>query len=1089
VPFRRSPVGRPKKTKPRPKSEPLAFVPPATGSREDERDSRDEPLQPILSLLRKRMQVDLGNYKLTTVRRRIERRMTMSRFDSLAAYADHLRAQPDALKALHDDLFIHVTQFFRDPDSFTALRDLIFPDLLKGRTSDDAIRVWVPGCSTGEEAYSIAMALTEFLEGQDAQVPVQIFATDISENAIARARKAIYPETIGAEMTPARLERFFERIKDGYKLRKELRDRCIFSVHDLTSNPPFAKLDLISCRNVLIYFGADLQKRVLPTFHYALKEGGVLWLGRSETAGASSQLFRLVDKQHKLFVKVTTTGARLSVLSSPFAHERADFPRLLPRPEKPRLPDLQRSADELVLSKYGPASVLVNDDLEVLQFRGRTAPFLQPAVGKPTHSVLKMAHADVLPALRLLIQAAKRQNRSVRKEGVAIADGGSRAVVNLEMTPLNPSAPKPERQYLILFEAVARPGRSSSPPPRPPARGRVRGAGGAKEIEQLQQELDALRENQQTLVEQFDSAQEELTSANEELQATNEEFQSTNEELETAREELQSANEELTTMNDELQGRNAELVEMNEKLARGEDRFRLMVEGVRDYAIYMIDPEGRVATWNEGARRLKGYETSEILGVHYARFFQPDEVAAGIPERELERARIEGRFETEGWRIRKDGSSFWANVVVTRMNDAFGTLVGFSKVTRDLSERKRHEDELEKSERRFRLMISGVRDYAIFMLDPDWRIASWNEGARRLKGYEEAEIIGKHFSVFYRPQDVAAGKIDREIAATLMDGHVEDEGWRVRKDGSQFWASVVITRVEDADGHLIGFTKVTRDLSERKRAEDALREAKADLELRVNARTKDLQEALRARDEFLSIASHELKTPLTGLKLQLQMAKRRGERDPTAPISAEEATSTFGRALRQAGALEDLVEDLLDVSRIQTGRLSLEPKAVNLGDLVEEVVARFSDQLAQAQSRLELRLQPGIVGNWDGRRVMQVFVNLISNAIKYAPQGPLLISTEIGDEDNVLIEVADRGPGISPEKQPNIFERFERAGASANVGGLGLGLYIVRRIVEAHQGTVRVHSALGEGTRFIIDLPLNPNEGRRDAATTLRTRA
>jgi two-component system CheB/CheR fusion protein len=1089
VPFRRSPVGRSKKTKPRPKSEPLGLVPPA-----NEPDSRDEPLQPILSLLRKRMQVDLGNYKLTTIRRRIERRMKMSRLASLAAYADHLRANPDALKALHDDLFIHVTQFFRDPDSFAALRDLVFPALLKGMTSADAIRVWVPGCSTGEEAYSIAIALTEFLEAQDAQVPVQIFATDISENAIARARKAVYPETIGAEMTPARLERFFERIKDGYKLRKDLRDRCIFSAHDLTSNPPFAKLDLISCRNVLIYFGADLQKRVLPTFHYALKEGGVLWLGRSETAGASSQLFRLMDKQHKLFAKVATTGARLSVLSGAFGHERADFPRLLPRPEKPRVPDLQRSADELVLSKYGPAAVLVNDDLDVLQFRGRTAPFLQPAVGKPTHSVLKMAHADLLPALRPLIQAVKRQNRSLRKESVAIEDGGSRALVNLEIAPLNPSAAKPERQYLILFEAVARPGRSTSPTPRPSARGRVRrtGVGGGTKdqyIEQLRQELDALRENQQTLVDQFDSAQEELTSANEELQATNEEFQSTNEELETAKEELQSANEELTTMNDELQGRNAELVEMNEKLARGEDRFRLMVEGVKDYAIYMIDPEGRVATWNEGARRLKGYESSEILGVHYARFFQPEDVAAGIPERELERARIEGRFETEGWRIRKDGSPFWANVVVTRMNDAIGTLIGFSKVTRDLSERKRHEDDLEKSERRFRLMISGVRDYAIFMLDPDWRVASWNEGARRLKGYEEAEVIGKHFSVFYRPEDIAAGKIEREIAATLVDGHVEDEGWRVRKDGSRFWASVVITRVEDADGHLIGFTKVTRDLSERKRAEDALREAKADLELRVNARTKDLQDALRARDEFLSIASHELKTPLTGLKLQLQMAKRRGERDPSAPLSADEATSTFGRALRQAGALEDLVEDLLDVSRIQTGRLPLEPKAVNLGDLVEEVAARFSDQLAQAQSRLELRLQPGIVGNWDGRRVTQVFVNLISNAIKYAPQSPLVISTQSGDDDNVVIEVADRGPGISPDKQPNIFERFERAGASANVGGLGLGLYIVRRIVEAHQGTVRVQSGLGQGTRFIIDLPLNPNEGRRDGAATLRPRA
>jgi PAS domain S-box-containing protein len=513
-------------------------------------------------------------------------------------------------------------------------------------------------------------------------------------------------------------------------------------------------------------------------------------------------------------------------------------------------------------------------------------------------------------------------------------------------------APERERQYLVLFEVAS--SRAPDPAPTEPARPK-KGASRRSDkrppphdsrdqyIEQLQQELDALRAYQQTLIEQFESSQEELTSANEELQATNEEFQSTNEELETAKEELQSANEELTTINDELQSRNAELVSVNEKLARGEDRFRLMVEVVKDYAIYMLDPDGRITSWNEGARRLKGYEASEILGEHYSRFFLPQDIADRAPEIELEQARIEGRFEAEGWRLRKDGTRLWANVVVTRINDSRGTL--------------------------------------------------------------------------------------------------------------------------------IGFTKVTRDLTERRKAEEALRQANEGLEARVRDRTRELIQALKVRDDFLSIASHELRTPLTGLKLQLQLARRNVDPARGMTLSADKAATAFDRALRQEKALEELVDDLLDISRIQTGKLLLEPKDVDVGKLVEEVVARFADQLAQAKSQLVLQLAPGLTARWDDRRVAQVLVNLLSNALKYAPGAPIQVSVT-RDGERARLVVQDAGPGISKERQGAVFERFERAGASPNVGGLGLGLFIARRIVEAHRGTIRLESEPGQGARFIVELPL-----------------
>jgi PAS domain S-box-containing protein len=435
-------------------------------------------------------------------------------------------------------------------------------------------------------------------------------------------------------------------------------------------------------------------------------------------------------------------------------------------------------------------------------------------------------------------------------------------------------------------------------------------------------------------------------------------------------------------------------------------------------------------------------------------------------------AREEGRYEEEGWRVRKDGSRFWASVVITRLKDEKGNLIGYAKVTRDLTEKRETLENLRQSEERFRLMVKSVKDYAIFMLDPNGNVASWNEGARRFKGYEAGEIIGKHFSTFYTQEDKARHHPEYELKVAREEGRYEEEGWRVRKDGSRFWASVVITRVNDERGNLLGYAKVTRDLSERKINEEKLREANTGLEQRVEERTKDLQKALRSRDEFLSIASHELKTPLTSMKLQLQIATKRIEKDAPDTKLRVDTLKALSIGIRQVNSLTSLVDDLLDISRIQTGVFQVQKQKFNLSNVVEEITSRYTDALHQAKSSLELNLDRSIEGYWDYRRIEQVIVNLVYNAVKYAPGTPITVRTYLKNPDIACLEVTDKGPGISPDKIEKIFDRFERGNSPDSISGLGLGLFIVKKIIEHHHGSIRVESAPGNGASFIVELPL-----------------
>jgi two-component system CheB/CheR fusion protein len=518
-------------------------------------------LQRLFDLLRTCVGVDFTHYKPTTIHRRLERRMLLCRVEKLEDYLQYLEEHPEEIETLHQDLLIHVTSFFRDPETFKVLQQKVFPELFRNRPPNTPFRLWVPGCSTGEEVYSLLIALLEYLGAAAQSQPIQVFGTDIAEPAIERARAAIYPASITAGVSPERLRRFFVKGAGGYQVQKSLRSLCVFARQNLVSDPPFSRMDLISCRNVLIYLGPVLQKKVLPVFHHALGSGGYLVLGSSETVGAAADLFSLVDKRHKIYRKKTTVPRPGFTFTYPqHPPERLES---LPRKLEPSDADPQKEADRLVLARYGPPGVIINDDLEILHFRGHTGPYLEPLPGVASLSLLKMAREGLGLELRAAIHRAKKSGGRVRKEGLVVSSQEPERKINLDVQPLQATLGTRERYFLILFEEVP------SPPPAPPKRGRPperKGRTGLRESERLREELLAAKDHLQALLEEQEATSEELRAANEETQSSNEELQSTNEELEAAKEELQSTNEELTTVNEELQNRNLELSQLNSDL-------------------------------------------------------------------------------------------------------------------------------------------------------------------------------------------------------------------------------------------------------------------------------------------------------------------------------------------------------------------------------------------------------------------------------------------------------------------------------------------------------------------------------------------
>ncbi|MGI9059664.1 MAG: chemotaxis protein CheB [Ktedonobacteraceae bacterium] len=564
----------------------------------------EQVFQQILTQLRQRTGVNFAAYKPPTIKRRLLRRLALHQQESLAEYAVFLREHPSEVEALYQDLLINVTSFFRDPLAFQAVTHEVFPALFKTHVSGEALRVWVTGCSTGEEVYSLAICLLEYGEAHSLTPLLQIFGTDIDEMAIKHARTGSYLPSAVEGVSPERLQRFFQRVDGRYQIHKSIRDVCVFARHNVCIDPPFSRVDLLSCRNLLIYLGPAMQKKVLHTFHYALKPGGFLLLGSSETVGADFPLFAPVDKKQKVYTKKVSSV-------------RPTFDRVMPRTrgahqnrskEEPMRPerdvnegDAQNEADALLLAHYVPASVVIDQTMEVQHFRGHTSPYLAPAAGKASFNLFKMAHESLMLPLRTAIHQARTSGERVKKEGIELlSHDGSHGAVTVEVLPLK------DGFFLVLFEEASLPSLQADAAPLSEKQATETGTPDAKDrrITTLQQERAATREEMRSVVEELEAANEELQSANEEILSSNEELQSLNEELETSKEEIQASNEELIVINQELKQR-------QEQLQEARAFAEAIVETIRE-PLLVLNADLRVQSANAAFYRFFQIEPADI---------------------------------------------------------------------------------------------------------------------------------------------------------------------------------------------------------------------------------------------------------------------------------------------------------------------------------------------------------------------------------------------------------------------------------------------------------------------------------------------
>jgi two-component system CheB/CheR fusion protein len=671
----------------------------------------------ILEKLKSATGVDFSQYKVPTIRRRIQRRMALHRLSSVDTYSRYLEKEPDEVRNLYQDILIHVTGFFREPESFKALRELVFPKIVEGRQGGDAVRVWVPGCSTGEEPYSVAIELLDYLGDGTAQLDIQVFATDVSETAVETARHGIYAESIARDVGNERLRRFFTRTDGAYRVNKGVRDLCVFAQHDLTRDPPFSRMDLVVCRNVLIYLGAALQKRLLGLFHYALKPSGFLMLGAAETVGAQADLFAATSRKDRIYTKRGEAPLRGMFQ---LHHQLGAHASTGPPPETE--PDQVRSvfvqANRLLLDRYTPPSVLVDSDLTIIQTHGDTSPYLELPPGQPSLSLLKMARSGLVHPIQQAVRQARRSASPVSKPAAHITTQGKARDVDLDVIPVTGfdgmhfmvifrEGPGVERTEEAALQAARKKRRST--------RGKKESAE-ERRIRALEDELTTTREYLQSVIQDLEAANEELQSANEEILSANEELQSTNEELDTAKEELQSTNEELNTVNEELRGRNEELSRMNSDLQN--------FLGSVQVAIVVVSRDLRIRSYTS-----KAEEVLNLIGSDVGRpltHIQPNIVCPDLEERIHRVIDTVALDETEV----RDNQGRWYSLQIRPYKDLDNRISGAVLALIEIDQLKKQGEELRRALDFAQAIVETVRR-PLVVLDGELRVRKINKAFLR----------------------------------------------------------------------------------------------------------------------------------------------------------------------------------------------------------------------------------------------------------------------------------------------------------------------------------------------------------------------
>jgi len=746
-------------------------------------DEHSEEFNKIYMLLRNRTGNDFTYYKQSTIHRRVQRRMALHKFEQLKDYLRYLRERPSELDDLFQDILINVTGFFRDPEVFDALTQQVFPTIIKNR-KDETIRIWVTGCSTGEEAYSIAITLLEFLGDNAAGTPIQIFASDIDTQAIDKARTGIYPEGIKADVSAARLQRFFTKVPAGYQISKSIRDLCLFAVQNVTKDPPFSRINLICCRNLLIYLNSILQKKLLQVFHYSLNPGGYLLLGTSESTSGSTELFSVIDSKHKIYGKKSIATLQRYDFSPATSYSIPYLPELA-TPQTHTIADIVQQAETIILNEYAPAAVIINQALDILHFRGHTGPYIEPAQGCASLNLMKMARPDLLMELRTAVRQAQKDNTRVRRENVRVMINQAEQHVHLQIIPLM-GASLEEQAILILFEKATTPVAPITPPAdkSSPNRKPMKDEKGQL-IQELKLELATTREYLQSIIEDQEATNEELQSANEEIQSANEEMQSTNEELVTAKEELQSTNEELITVNEELEGRNAELSHLNSDLNNLLNSVQL--------PIIMLNEDLTIRHFTPSATQLFTLIDSDV-----GRPITDIKAHIFIANIEARLIKVMDSITRETLEVR-DNSGNWYNLCIRPYKTLDNRITGIVMVFMNISSGL---------ERRLAAVVRDAND-AITLQSFAGNILAWNRKAEKIFGYTESEALTMNVRSLI-PE--SARLKEEEMVAALQRGDevTPIETVRITKSGQPLKVLLTCTALNDEHGRPYAITTTER---------------------------------------------------------------------------------------------------------------------------------------------------------------------------------------------------------------------------------------------------------------------------------------
>ena len=1006
----------------------------------------EEALLAITQLLRERSGHDFTDYKRATVLRRIERRMQVTRQPTLPAYAVFLRDHPQEPTLLLQDMLISVTNFFRDRTAFDALERILIEELFEDRSPAAQVRAWVAGCATGEEAYSVAMLLLEHAHSAGAATSVQVFATDIDERAMTVGRAGLYAESIAVDVPPVRLRQFFERQPGQYVVCRALRERITFSVHNLLRDPPFSRLDLVCCRNLLIYLDRAAQRQVLETFHFALRPGGLLFLGSAETADAAPEHFTIVDRKHRIY-RASTAGVERRAptgLGEPLSY--------LPPPVGTSTSVRKELLDEIraqLTAQDAPAAVVVDHQLRVTYMSELAPRYLRLHSGELSAQLLQLVLPELRLALRATLAHAEQQGDAVESRRVRLVRGHQALAVRMTVEPIQHvrHAQAAKGWLIVRFEEAALAAGEDI-------------LGVAELALQAEDELRSLHAQLHTAIDESDSSHEALRASNEALRASNEELQSLNEELRSTTEELETSKEELQSVNEELTTVNHDLKQHLEDSAKGRDDLQNFL-AASEIATVFLDRAMRIQRFTPRASGIFNLIATDVRRPLFDITHRLD-----YPQMEADAQQAFDSLQPIEREVASiDGRWFLARVLPYRSSDdrIEGVVLNFIDVTA----RRRAEQTARAGEERLRLLFDSSSDYIIILLDAQGRITRWNKGAQQALGYAEHEVLGQPNDLIFTPEDRAAGAPQDEQHRAQRDGRAEDERWHLHKDGRRVYFSGVLVPLE-RNGES-GFAKIARDLTPARLAEQQRDELLATEQL---LRTQ-LQEASALKDEFLAVMSHELKNPLNLIALNAQML-----------AFSPEAKSAFVADI--ARTIEDsvksqgqLIDDLLDLSRVQTGKLSLNLQEVYSDELVERIVSAVRPDAQARGIALNLRIETGsYLMHADPVRIGQIVWNLVSNALKFTPPGGVVDVSLEKDQDRMSLKVADTGEGIQAEYLPVIFEMFQQAGARASTrdkDGLGIGLSIVKRLVEAHGGEIEVTSAgLGQGATFTVVLPCQP---------------